>query len=59
MQSQINFTRENEYEADRIGFQRLDAAGFDIDAMATFMDRLQKSGRSRTATRRRICAPTR
>ena len=30
MQSQLNFTRENEYEADRIGFQRLDAAGFDV-----------------------------
>ena len=42
--TQINFTRENEYEADRIGFQRLDAAGFDVDAMATFMSRMQKSG---------------
>ena len=45
MQSQINFTRENEYEADRIGFQRLEAAGFDVYAMATMMDRLQKSSR--------------
>jgi beta-barrel assembly-enhancing protease len=45
IQSQINFTRENEYEADRIGFQRLDAAGFDVYAMATMMDRLQKSSR--------------
>ena len=45
LQSQINFTREHEYEADRIGFQRLDAAGFDVTAMATFMDRLQKSSR--------------
>jgi predicted Zn-dependent protease len=43
MQSQINFTRENEYEADRIGFQRLDAAGFDPTAMASFMSRMQKS----------------
>ena len=32
MQNQLNFTRENEYEADRIGFQRLDAAGFDVNA---------------------------
>ena len=24
IQNQLNFTRENEYEADRIGFQRLD-----------------------------------
>ena len=43
IQSQINFTRENEYEADRIGFQRLEAAGFDVYAMATLMDRMQKS----------------
>jgi predicted Zn-dependent protease len=45
IQSQLNYTRENEYEADRIGFQRLDAAKFDTNAMATFMERLQKSGR--------------
>ena len=43
IQSQINFTRENEYEADRIGFQRLEAASFDVYAMATLMDRMQKS----------------
>jgi predicted Zn-dependent protease len=45
IQHQINFTRENEYEADRIGFQRLNAAGFDVTAMATFMERLQKATR--------------
>ena len=45
IQSQLNFTRENEYEADRIGFQRLDAAGFDVTAMATFMERLQRAFR--------------
>src|SRR4030095_13568845 len=33
MQSQLNYTRENEFEADRIGFQRLDAAGFDDNGM--------------------------
>jgi len=43
LQSQINFTRDNEYEADRIGFQRLDAAGFDTAAMASFMTKMQKS----------------
>lgn len=43
IQNQLNFTRENEYEADRIGFQRLDAAGFDVGAMATFMKRMQKA----------------
>ena len=42
-QNQLNFTRENEYEADRIGFQRLDAAGFDVGAMASFMKRMQKA----------------
>ena len=45
IQHEINFTRENEYEADRLGFQRLDAAGFDDTAMATFMQRLQTSMR--------------
>ena len=45
LQSQINYTREHEYEADRIGFQRLDAAGFDVNAMATLMERLQKTTR--------------
>ncbi len=45
IQHQLNFTRENEYEADRIGFQRLDAAGFDTTGMATFMEKLQRSTR--------------
>jgi beta-barrel assembly-enhancing protease len=45
IQTQLNYTRENEYEADRIGFKRLDAAGFDDTAMATFMQRLQKQTR--------------
>ena len=45
LQNQLNFTRENEYEADRIGFQRLDAAGFDPAAMAALMERLQKASR--------------
>ena len=45
IQSQLNYTREHEYEADRIGFTRLTAAGFDPNAMATFMGRLQRSAR--------------
>ncbi len=44
-QQQINFTRENEYEADRVGFQRLVAAGFDPNAMAALFDRLQRASR--------------
>ncbi|MBK7744700.1 MAG: M48 family metallopeptidase [Betaproteobacteria bacterium] len=45
IQTQLNYTREHEYEADRIGYQRLVSAGFDPNSMAVFMDRLQKSGR--------------
>jgi predicted Zn-dependent protease len=45
IQNQLNFTRENEYEADRIGFQRLAAANFDVTAMGTFMTRLQSASR--------------
>jgi predicted Zn-dependent protease len=45
IQQQLNFTRENEYEADRVGFARLVAAGFDPNAMATFFDRLQRASR--------------
>jgi beta-barrel assembly-enhancing protease len=45
LQSQITFTRQNEEEADRIGFQRMVAAGFDPTSMATFMERLQRSVR--------------
>lgn len=44
-QNQLNFTREHEYEADRIGFSRLVAAGFDPNGMATFMQRLQRANR--------------
>ena len=43
IQGQINFTREIEYEADRLGFERTYAAGFDPNAMAGFFERLQKA----------------
>ncbi|MGB5164917.1 MAG: M48 family metalloprotease [Woeseiaceae bacterium] len=45
-QAQINFTRSNEYEADRIGISALAGAGFDPHGMASFfevMSRLQPS----------------
>jgi predicted Zn-dependent protease len=45
LQSQISFTRQNEEEADRIGFERMVVAGFDPTAMATLMERLQRSTR--------------
>ncbi len=44
-QYQINFTRENEQEADRIGIQLLQRSGFDPHAMATFFERLQTANR--------------
>jgi predicted Zn-dependent protease len=37
-QQQINFTRYNEYEADRIGIGALAAAGFDPHGMASFFE---------------------
>ena len=49
-QNQLNFTRDNEYEADRIGFSRMVAAGYDPNAMATFMERLQRSSRFNEGT---------
>jgi predicted Zn-dependent protease len=45
MQSQLNFTREFEYEADRIGFRRLVAAGFDARGAVAFMERMQRGTR--------------
>jgi predicted Zn-dependent protease len=46
MQQQINFTRANEYEADRVGIAALADAGFDPYGMASFFDIL---GRQQTA----------
>lgn len=45
IQNQLNFTRDNEREADRVGLQMLDAAGFDPRGMATFFERLQRATR--------------
>jgi predicted Zn-dependent protease len=42
-QNYLNFSRDNEREADRIGFQYLSRAQFDPAAMGTFMERLQRS----------------
>ena len=44
-QNQLNFTREHEQEADRIGLQTLDKAGYDVRAMPAFFERLQKATR--------------
>ena len=37
-QQQINFTRSNEYEADRVGISALAAAGFDPQGMGSFFE---------------------
>jgi beta-barrel assembly-enhancing protease len=39
-QSQLNFTRENEYEADRIGIGLMAGAGFDPNGMADFFEEM-------------------
>ena len=45
IQFQINFTRENEEEADRVGMQTLAASQFDPRSMPTFFERLQQATR--------------
>jgi len=45
MQYQINFTRANEYEADRVGIQTLADAGFDPYGMPQFFEKLQKNSK--------------
>lgn len=44
-QHQINFTRDNEKEADRIGITSLAAAGFEPHAMPAFFERISKATR--------------
>lgn len=45
IQTQLNYTRDFEREADRIGFQYLQRAGFDVGGMGTFFERMQKATR--------------
>lgn len=45
LQNQIDYTREHEHEADRVGFVLLERAGFDARAMASFFERLQQQTR--------------
>ena len=44
-QTQINFTRQNELEADRVGIRMLSDAGFDPHDMAGFFEKLQSASR--------------
>lgn len=41
-QQQINFTRANEYEADRVGIQILADAGFEPEGMIDFFEKMQR-----------------
>jgi predicted Zn-dependent protease len=43
--SQLSYSRDYEREADRIGFQALEAAGFDVHAMGTFFEKMQRGSR--------------
>jgi predicted Zn-dependent protease len=45
LQKQLNFSRDNEREADRVGFQILVDAGFDARSMAAFFTRMQSGTR--------------
>jgi len=45
IQNQINYTRDHEREADRIGVQILQQSGLDARAMPIFMERLQRAMR--------------
>jgi beta-barrel assembly-enhancing protease len=45
IQQQINFTRHNEEEADRLGIHMLNRANLDPVAMAAFFDKLDKASR--------------
>ena len=45
IQFQIDFTRDNEKEADRVGMQTLAKSNYDPRGMPTFFERLQQSSR--------------
>lgn len=42
IQGQLSYSRDFEREADRIGFQTLQAAGFDVRGMPAFFEKLQR-----------------
>ena len=46
MQRQLNFSRDAEREADRIGFQIMDDAGFETTGMVAFFGRMQTASRT-------------
>lgn len=46
LQRQIDYTRSNESEADRLGIRTLSRAGYDPDAMASMFERMQAVSRT-------------
>jgi predicted Zn-dependent protease len=48
VQRQLNFSREAEREADRVGLQILSGGGFDTSGMVTFFGRMQSASRGYT-----------
>jgi len=45
LQNQLNFTREHEREADRVGLETLTGAGYDPGGLSSFFNRLQRANR--------------
>jgi predicted Zn-dependent protease len=45
VQTQLSYSRDFEREADRIGFQALEDAGFDVHAMGSFFEKMQRGMR--------------
>jgi len=45
IQAQLGYTRDFEREADRLGLQKLESAGFDVRGMPGFFERLQRASR--------------
>ncbi len=45
-QNRINFTRQNEHEADRLGIQTMAASGYDPMGMATFFAKMGRASRN-------------
>lgn len=43
--AQLSYSRDFERDADRVGLQSLSSAGFDVRAMATFFEKMQRSQR--------------
>lgn len=43
IQNQLSYSRDAEREADRIGFQILQASGYDVNGAPAFFQRLQKA----------------